>query len=520
MKKRLKTEFKYKFNFSSSVKPVVSEDKDKLLALASLDRLKSFIPIIASESVDLLPVSFNSCVIGRINKNDDVVDRETGIEMAKLFELKNLNVEHNRGRAIGVILTSGFSEFGTDRPMTLEEAKISTEPFNIVLGGVLWRIVNEEFCDFVEESGDPSSDNYLGISASWELGLEDINIALLPIGAKNLSEGEIITDPAKVEELAKLLRCNGGSGEFEGKRVYRLAKGKTLPLGIGLTENPAAEVQGILSNPEDKNVESEKSQANICNNTTADLVKNIEKLTELAISKQLEIKKSEEIKNKISHLEKPVVNDNSKINMKINSLAEITDANLKDMTASNLDELIKAEIKKISEDYSKKISDAEQAKKDVETASATIKEQSTQLTSQMEALNLKLAAIEAANAEREKNDRLSIRFSALDEKYTLSPEDRQILGEQIKELSDEAYTDHEKKLAVLLKEKVKKPSVAVVASTVKLVENAEVVVTEAIANAIVAPLTVPATQASQETVADRAKKAFSLDNWTISNRRK
>ena len=53
--------FKYSSIFSSTVRPVVSEDKDKYLSLASMVDLEEFIPKVDSEKeVDLLPVAFNA----------------------------------------------------------------------------------------------------------------------------------------------------------------------------------------------------------------------------------------------------------------------------------------------------------------------------------------------------------------------------------------------------------------------------------------------------------------------------
>ena len=50
---------KYTTTFSSVVKPVVSEEKDKYLALASMVELEKFLPDIDVEkNVDLLPVAF------------------------------------------------------------------------------------------------------------------------------------------------------------------------------------------------------------------------------------------------------------------------------------------------------------------------------------------------------------------------------------------------------------------------------------------------------------------------------
>ena len=115
-------DFEYITIFSSEIKPLVSEDKDKYLAMASLVDVGDFIPELDTETnVDLLPIAFNACVINRANKNDDVVDTEHGIAMAKHFINKPINIEHNRDRVVGTILTAGYSEFGTDKPLTEQQ---------------------------------------------------------------------------------------------------------------------------------------------------------------------------------------------------------------------------------------------------------------------------------------------------------------------------------------------------------------------------------------------------------------
>jgi hypothetical protein len=55
------------------IRPVVSEEKDKYLSLASINKLRKFLPDINTEdNVDLLPIAFDACVINRVNKNGDV----------------------------------------------------------------------------------------------------------------------------------------------------------------------------------------------------------------------------------------------------------------------------------------------------------------------------------------------------------------------------------------------------------------------------------------------------------------
>ena len=98
---------KYTTTFSSILKPLVSEEKDKYLALASLVEIGNFIPNVDTEkNIDLLPVAFNAAVVNRVNKNGDVIDSKTAIAMYENFINKPINLEHNRERIFGVIIHS------------------------------------------------------------------------------------------------------------------------------------------------------------------------------------------------------------------------------------------------------------------------------------------------------------------------------------------------------------------------------------------------------------------------------
>ena len=163
---------KYTTIFSSSVRPLVSEEKDKYLSLASLVDVGNFLPNLDTEkNYDLLPIAFNACVANRANRNGDIIDTKTALEICESFVNKPINIEHNRDKVIGTILTAGFSAFGSDEVITdLDQIRENNGPFNLTLGGVVWKIVNSGITDLIEESNDPTSDNYLKISASWELG--------------------------------------------------------------------------------------------------------------------------------------------------------------------------------------------------------------------------------------------------------------------------------------------------------------------------------------------------------------
>ena len=76
----------FKQSFSSIIKPVVSKEKDELLAIASLNELSHFIPNIDTDQhIDLLPIAFNACVVNRVNKNGDVINTDTALAIYKNF---------------------------------------------------------------------------------------------------------------------------------------------------------------------------------------------------------------------------------------------------------------------------------------------------------------------------------------------------------------------------------------------------------------------------------------------------
>ena len=86
------SKMKYSTIFSSEIKPIVSEERDKYLALASAIEIAQFVPEIDTDKqVDLLPIAFNAFVANRVNRNGDVVDTETALSFYKDFKNKPIN---------------------------------------------------------------------------------------------------------------------------------------------------------------------------------------------------------------------------------------------------------------------------------------------------------------------------------------------------------------------------------------------------------------------------------------------
>ena len=109
----------------------------------------------------------------------------------------------------------------------------------------------------------------------------------------------------------------------------------------------------------------------------------------------------------------------------------------------------------------------------------------------------------------------------MDDTYNLSEKDKEVVATQIKDLNEEAFEDYQKNMEVLLSAKNKEnlentePAVEeVIASE----ETPEEVVEQAVEQAVEETETIPVSATASdpsETVYDKYKKAFEIDNFEI-----
>lgn len=512
--KKMKT-FKYKTTFSSSVRPMVSEEKDRHLALASLVDVGTFLPEVDAENnMDLLPIAFNAFVVNRVNKNGDVIDTETALASYKSFVNKPINIEHNREKIIGTVLTAGFSKFGSDEPLSEEEVKGMSAPFNVTLGGVVWRIANEELAKVIENASDPTSEDYMKISASWELGFADYNIVVMgEEDSKNIEDSiKTISSAEEIDKVSRYLTAEGGSGKIGDNRVYRKVINEVLPLGIGLTETPAADVKGIATK---SSLQSEEEE---------DLSSLASSLTKIV--KENPVETTEASEEKLSQKENNDVNQNTQegnIIMKITNLKDITDESLKTISASAVTDFIQEELKVASEKYNEEKSKVEtelaQAKEDFENISSESKE----LKEELDRVKSSLQSLEEEKALKAKEDSFNQRMAFMDDTYELTDEDRKVIASQIGDLDEESFESYQKNMEVLLSAKNKKnleenaeTEVEEVVASVE--ETAEEVVEQAVEQATEETESIPVSAVASDpsdTVYDKYKKAFDIKNFDI-----
>jgi hypothetical protein len=498
-------ETKYTTIFSSELKCIVSEEKDLHLSLASLDSLRAFLPNIDTDkNIDLLPISTNAFVAGRVNRNGDVIDNKTAVEIAKHFINKPINLEHNRTQVIGCILNYGFNAFGTEETMTEEQALESKDPFNVALGGVMWKVVNKDLANLIEESNDPSSPNYMSVSSSWELGFNDYKLVLLDNEQKNIMDGTVIEDTEQIDKLKSKLRSLGGSGRMNDKqKIYRLVVGNIIPLGIGLTGTPAADVVGVAVEEKEKDLSSVMAT----------------EATEISISQ-----------NEVLNVNLDRKNYNI---MKITKIEDITAESLKEIQASQVAEFISEEIKKASESFDIERKEKEELLKATNEKYEAVTKDYSSMKEELEKVKNSLATMEEEKAAKIREELFNVRMASFDESYDLSDEDRQVLASDIKDLNDETFAAYQNKMAVLMKEKNKaakkakmakevKAEEAVVASVVATEikaskEEAKEVINEALDNGTKQVTDVPATATANEPcLYERYKKAFSIEGFNVS----
>lgn len=508
-------DFKYKTSFSAVITTLVSEEKDKFLALASAEKLKSIIPeyVKGDKNIDLLPFAASLCNVNKANKNRDLIGSNTALGNYKNFFLRPINTRHRRDTTAGVIVNVALCKFGSEDLITEEEAKES-KVFNVAIAGVIYKVVNSELADLLEECSDPDSENYNKLSLSWEIGFNEYDIL---VGSPYLSEGKVISsDSPEFEKYDKILLAND---QQNTNQVYRLIKGDIYPLGAGIVDNPAGYVKGIYTpeeEPENEEREEEEEHEDemeemegycpACNENKLKFSKSKDRVScskcdssysgtywvnlqdayknsmasnkpvEITVNLNSSVEKTESISkilaeesqaqakllldhNLNADLNKKSVTIN-KTNMKIQKIEDITDENLVEAKASEIIQLISQEIRESCKNLSVEVEDKE---KKLSAAEAAIEN----LNTSVQALQKKIQELTSEALARAANDKFNARLAEINEKYELTDAVRAIVGKKASTLNDEEYNTFLSEFEVMNKAsvKTKAPNTAVASVT-------------------------------------------------------
>ncbi len=499
MSRKDKMPYKYTTSFESEI--FAHQINDEFISEASLSELSSLVPkdIDFEKNVDLLGVSFNAAVVNVFNRNGDGIDSSTALKYNDQFIHKPTNIEHNKDKIVGHIVTAGFSEYGSNKILSNDKIENKKDPFNIALGAVVYRSANKSFAELIEKSTDPEDKSYYKkISASWEVGFSNY---VLAVGSDKLSEATIVEDPREIKKLNGCLKAYGGSGKTEkGEPVYRLITGKIYPLGIGFTSNPAADVKGIYKDQEE-NAESIKDDS--------------------------EDKISQKIKKTVTK-EKNIAMENI-----VNELKELlVEKKIGEEAVASMTQSFSEAIRQKNEEFLKEkealLSEQEAAKKEYEDLKASVAELESKLAESNDRINV----FENEKKAEEAVARFNTRMDELDSKFELADEDREFLAKEVKSIeeTEEAFASFSDKLEVLWKHKSKENKEAFEAEIQARIDeevakriakaSEEVDVEEALDNAkqVDADLSNnnEAIASKEENLVDKFKKAFSRENIEIS----
>ena len=489
---------------------------------ANIENLRSLIPtsVDLEKNIDLMGVAFNAAVVNEFNKNGDGIDTKTAIESVQQFIHKPTNIEHNKKKVVGHIVNAGFSDY-SDSTVLINVDENEKDPFNIALGAVVYKTVDREFFDMLENSTNPKNSMYNTISASWEIGFSEYSIA---IGSKNLKDAEIISDPEKVSEMKGMLRSFGGKGMTEdGRPVYRLITGNVYPLGIGFTMKPAANVKGLISNEYKKEDDTEEEKEESVSNSNKQQIKHLQKISD---------KISQNLKNTVN---------NTKIMDLETLLSELKDSlaekKFSEEAVAGMTSTFAEAIKQKDDEYQASLEAAEKEKTEIAAAREELQNSVESIKEELKVAQERIDGFESEKRAEEAVARFNARMEEIDSIYDLEESDSSFIAEKIKGLDDteESFASFKDELAVFwasknkeakakIEDEIKARVEAEIEKRLTTVEASEITeevvaeevdVEQALENAEATDTVLPnnnEAQASKTTLKEKFAAAFSRDN--------
>jgi len=450
-KKQMNAKFQYKINFQNQIQASCFDGTCKRFQIsqASLENLKPLIPaeVDLEKNIDLLGVAFNAAVVNKFNKNGDGIDTETALAVNDYFIHKPTNIEHNKQKVVGHIVSSSFSDINTNEILAAESLRDESSPFNIALGALVYKIVNPEFARMLEQT-DEGENFHNQISASWEIGFNDFYIA---VGSNDLKEAEIVTEKSQIKELQKYLKAYDGEGKMDdGTIVNRLVVGDVYPLGIGFTANPAADVEGVIvENEKTLNIKKDAAQAEVFH------VKNKENY-----------KKEHYNEKKCSLLNKNSVKQANKLTMDTQDLLKqiegmlsekIGDSQQFEEAVASVSKVMMEAIKQKDSEWQEEKAAKEQAIAEAAKAQEALAAEVTELKEKLETSESQWNELAEEKRLREAKDLFNSRMAAITEAFELSEEDLKIVASEVSELegAEEAFASYQEKLTVMWNHKTK-----------------------------------------------------------------
>lgn len=481
--------YPYRATFTSFAKIVNPSEQDRFVAKAALAPLRALLPpdIDPEKDTDLLWIAADGATGGLKNRNDDALSGPTAIAVHRTAKNKYISTDHDRGKVIGVVLYPGLSRFGTNEPLTDEQAAASNEPFNMSFAGVLWRLIDPMTTKYLSNVGGVQSEDAL--SMSWEIAFErfDCAVAHTP-ESENVFDADIIpdTDP-RFQSYSKLLRANGGDGkDARGHSVFRVISGDPVILGYSVVARPAALVKGILpieklADPVASTLpaealtflENEPESGmgyHLCDVTMKDgaIHANVVVLNRRILPSQIDVTQVASVALHKKSDEKNITQEKACVTQPTIKAMKISIASVEDLSAKwdEVSKLPKEEALASIQGFVDAINDgAKTFIKEKETLEALVREkeqveaaaakQVEKVQAEVKKLREELAEERATREQGEAAAKFTERMASFDTEYELDDEDRKFLAADIKDLDDDSFAAYSSKCKKLMAAKSK-----------------------------------------------------------------
>jgi len=222
MKNKLKT---YALAKCELMEPSIN-NRERASAAIKQDELLEFALENKQEDLQYFKAVYATC---GFNLNDDVFVKDEFWEARKSPVLKPTNWQHKDTDIIGCIYAVD-AQYLDGTPIDIESEKIPTEDFELVVYGVIYKYTFAERAAEIEKRSEAGE-----LFVSMETWFNDFAYALLD---EENSEMKVVERNSATAGLDAYLKCAGGSGEYDGKRIGRVLKGMTFG-GMGIVDQPA-----------------------------------------------------------------------------------------------------------------------------------------------------------------------------------------------------------------------------------------------------------------------------------------
>ena len=245
-----------------------------------------------------------------------------------------------------------------------------------------------------------------------------------------------------------------------------------------------------------------------------------------------------------------VTNDNNNSSMKLEKIEQLTDENLKTVKASDIQELFASTnkqmledgIKKISEDYTRQIAEKEGLLKAANESSENLKKSVEDIKINLEKVSAENQKLIEANKQREAVESFSARMETIEKGFDLDDKQKEIVANKVKTITtDEDFNKYLEEVEVLLAAKKKgfvpfkkkddkdsdkdgdndKSKSGDDDKDADKKKEAKASIEDALKNGKPDEKNLlPNAGGKEETLAEKAKRAFGLDGWQVTDKRK